>query len=287
MIETSFHTDSVLSPDGTTIGYRQYGKGAGLVLVQGAMGTAQNFAGLAAALAETFTVCVPDRRGRGTSGPYGDAYSVARDVEDLEAVLYRTGSQFVFGLSSGALIALQAAMTPIGIDRLALYEPPLFVDEPLPFELMTRYEREIAAGDVAAALVSGMLASQMGPPIFNRIPRPLLTLLTRLAMRYEARDGKSGYVPMRELAPTLHYEFELIVEMSGVLDRIRRLAAPVLLLGGSQSPAFLKRGLDAIEARLANVTRLELAGVGHGAAWNTDRGGSPERVAKALRDFFA
>jgi pimeloyl-ACP methyl ester carboxylesterase len=92
---------------------------------------------------------------------------------------------------------------------------------------------------------------------------------------------------MRELAPTLHYEFELIVEMSGVLDRIRRLAAPVLLLGGSQSPAFLKRGLDAIEARLANVTRLELAGVGHGAAWNTDRGGRPERVAKALRDFFA
>src|ERR687888_610015 len=104
MIETSFHTDSVLSPDGTTIGYRRYGKGPGLVLVQGATGPAQNFADLAPAPAETFTVCVPDRRGRGTSGPYGDAYSVAREVEDLAAVLDRTGSHLVFGLSSGSLI---------------------------------------------------------------------------------------------------------------------------------------------------------------------------------------
>ena len=50
---------SVISKDGTNIGYRQLGSGPGVVLVQGTMGTAQNFTQLAEALADTFTSIYP------------------------------------------------------------------------------------------------------------------------------------------------------------------------------------------------------------------------------------
>src|SRR5215469_9378409 len=97
-----YTTSYVTSADGTTIGYRHYGRGPGIVLVQGAMGSAQNFSQLAEALAETFTVVVPDRRGRGLSPlPYSTEYTIQRDVEDLEALLAKTDTHNVFGLSSG------------------------------------------------------------------------------------------------------------------------------------------------------------------------------------------
>jgi pimeloyl-ACP methyl ester carboxylesterase len=52
------------------------GRGPGVVLVHGGMQAAQNFTKLATVLADTFTVYVPDRRGRGLSGPFGDRYGL-------------------------------------------------------------------------------------------------------------------------------------------------------------------------------------------------------------------
>ncbi len=65
-----YRLGSVTSKDGTTIGYRQIGHGPGVVLVHGAMESALSHSQLAEALADTFTVCVYDRRGRGRSGPF-------------------------------------------------------------------------------------------------------------------------------------------------------------------------------------------------------------------------
>ena len=58
---------TVTSRDGTQIGYTQVGHGPGLILVQGALGTAHNYRDLADALSSDFTVYTPDRRGRGMS----------------------------------------------------------------------------------------------------------------------------------------------------------------------------------------------------------------------------
>jgi hypothetical protein len=89
------------------------------------------------------------------------------------------------------------------------------------------------------------------------------------------------------LAPTLHYEFQLANEMEGKLERFRAIQAEVLLLGGSESPAYFKVALDALEKVLLRATRIELPGLGHGASGNTDRGGRPDRVAQELILFFA
>jgi len=278
---------SITSKDGTTIGYRQLGHGPGVVLVQGTMGSAQNFMQLAGALADSFTVYVPDRRGRGLSSlPYSPDYRIQNDVDDLEALLRQTGAQDVFGLSSGAIIALQAARTLTGIRKLAIFEPPLFIDG-APIALVRRYEREMADGKVAAALITAMKAAQMGPAIFNVIPGWLLEPLTNMAMSQEEKKGTGDYIPMRQLAPTLQYDFQVVLEISGHVDDFRSVNADVLLLGGSKSPAYLKSGLDTLEKVLPHATRVEFPGLGHAASWNKDRGGQPEQVAAELRKFFS
>ena len=74
---TDYVFGTFTSQDGTQIGHRQIGHGPGIILVQGAMGIAHNYDQLARALAEDFTVYVPDRRGRGRSPKrYGPDHSI-------------------------------------------------------------------------------------------------------------------------------------------------------------------------------------------------------------------
>lgn len=281
-------TGSVTSQDGTTIGYYQLGHGPGVVLLHGTASSGYNHVQLAEALADTFTVYVPDRRTLGLSDTHNKNYSIQKEVEDLDALLTKTGAHNVFGVSSGGIITLQAALTLPAIHKAAIYEPPFFInDESTPTTVSTRYDKEMAQGKVAAALITGMKGAQMGPPIFNAMPRWLLELLVSMAMKSEDKKGSGGYVSMRALAPTLHYDFQLVVDMSEKLESFRAIRAEVLLLGGSKSPAYLKAALDALEKVLPQAKRIEFPGLGHAASWNTDRGGQPEPVAQALRRFFA
>ncbi len=280
-------TSSVTSKDGTTISYRQIGHGPAVVLLGGAMETAQSHMQLAEALADTFTCYMPDRRGRGLSGPFGNDYSIQREVEDLDALLTKTGAHYVFGVSAGGLICLEAALKLPAIHKAALYEPAMSINGSISTAFLTRYDQEIAQGKVAAALVSGMLGAQMGPPIFNSMPRWLLELLTNMMMKGEDKKATAGDVTMRMLAPTLHYDFQLVVEAEGTLDSFKGIRADVLLLGGSKSPTYLKVALDALAKVFPQAKRIEFPGLDHGASGNSDRGGRPELVAQALRQFFA
>src|SRR3989442_350066 len=78
-----YSTGFVVSKDGTIIGYRQVGHGPAVILLHGAMESAQSHMQLAEALADRFTIYLPDRRGRGLSGSYRKDHSIETDVEDL------------------------------------------------------------------------------------------------------------------------------------------------------------------------------------------------------------
>jgi pimeloyl-ACP methyl ester carboxylesterase len=289
-IETTrerYTTDSVTSGDGTTIGYRVFGRGPGVVLLHGTASSGHNHLELAEALADAFTVIVPDRRGRGLSGPYGANDGIDQEVEDLEALLRATGARNVFGVSSGGMICLQAALTLPAIAKAAIFEPPFFKDVALPTVLLARFDAEMAKGNVAAALITAMRGAQMGPPIFNAMPRWLAERLTTGFMANEATKDSGGYVSMRDLAPTLHYDFKLVADMGRRIQTFAAIRADVLLLGGSKSPAYLKTALDDLERVLPTARRVEFPGLDHAASWNRDRGGRPEPVAQELRRFFA
>ncbi len=286
-----YTTSSVISQDGTIIGYRQFGHGPGVVLLHGSNVSGLDFTQLGEGLADIFTVYLPDRRGRGLSGPYGDDYSMQKEIEDLDALLIKTGAHLVYGVSAGGLICLQAALTLPTIQKIALYEPALLTDGTAHTVWLTRYDQEMAQGKVAAALVTSMKGLELGGPVMNAMPNWLLESLTNATMKSEDKKAKPDDITMRKLAPTLHYDGQLLAEMSGTLERFRAVSADVLLLGGSKGLPFLKPSLDALEKVLPHVVkRVEFPGLEHGGSNNpsqTNRGSKPELVAQELRRFFA
>jgi len=285
-----YTTDFVISEDGTRIGYRQLGHGPGVVMLHGAMESAQSHMKLAEGLADVFTVYLPERRGHNLDVPFVEDYSIQKEVQDLEALLAKTGAHNVFGVSAGGLICLQAALTLPAVHKLALYEPALIVNGLASTTFLPRYDKEIAQGKIAAALITGMKGAQLGPPAFNAMPRWLLELFTTMTMNQENKKAKDGDVTMRALAPTLHYDFRLVAEMAETLESFKVIHSEVLLLGGNKSPAWLKVALDALARTLPYVRRIEFSGLDHGGSSdisNTNRFGRPEVVAPALRRFFA
>jgi pimeloyl-ACP methyl ester carboxylesterase len=259
------------------------------VLLHGAMESGLSHMGLARSLADTFTVYLLERRGHRLGVPFVDGYCMQQEVDDVEALLTKTGATKVFGVSSGGLICLQAALTLPRVQKAAIYEPALIINGSASTALAAQYDEQIVDGNLAGALVTGMLAAQLGPPIFSIMPRGLLERLTRLAMWREEKQAKHGDVTMRMLAPTLHYDFALITEMTDTLDRYRGLRPDVLLLSGSRSPVWLKSAIGALARVVPHATPVEFRGLDHGGSSDvgtTNRGGNPERVAQELRRFF-
>jgi pimeloyl-ACP methyl ester carboxylesterase len=285
-----YTTGFVTAKDGVTLGYRQLGHGPGIVMLHGAMESSQSHMQLAQALADAFTVYLPDRRGRGLSGPHGENYSLQEDIDDMAVILKATGARYMFGVSSGGDICLQSALTLPDIDKVAVYEPALMPTNKTPNAVLARYDREMAQGKLAAALVTGMKGGKMGPPIFNIMPRWLLVSMTNSFMKKEDKQPKQGAISMRTLAPTLHYDFSVVAALSGKQRRFKEIRANVLLLGGSKSPTYLKAALGQLAEILPHARRVEFPGLDHGGSSDVsemNRSGDPERVAQELRRFFA
>jgi pimeloyl-ACP methyl ester carboxylesterase len=278
----AFRTGAISSKDGTTIGYRRVGDGPGVVLLHGGMQASQNLMRLANALSDGFTVYVPDRRGRGMSGSFSGDHGLGKEVEDLHALLGETGARFVFGLSAGALIALQAALSLPRITKLALYEPPLSSDGITSTSWVGRYERELTSGRLASAFVTVMKGTGDSTGI-RLMPRFMLVPLMRLALRADQKTRQPGVVSIGDLIPTMRYESRTIMDAEGPLDRFGAVRCEVLLLGGAKSAAYLKAALAGLGAVLPHARRVTLPGVGHLAA---DDGGKPELVAAELRAFL-
>lgn len=289
--QSAYITGAVISADGTTIGYRQIGHGPALIMLHGANTSGLDFTKLAEGLADLFTVYLPDRRGRGLSGPFSKSYSIQEEVDDLSALVNKTGARLLYGMSAGGLICLQASLSLPGIQKMALYEPALFLDGTAHTAWLNRFDQHMAQGEVAAALVTCMKGLELGGPAMNAMPDWLLKSLTHAAMKSEDKKAGPESVTMRKLAPTLHYDGLLLAEMSGQLERFRAVNAEVLLLGGSKGLPFLKPTLEALGKTLPHVVkRVEFPGLEHGGSNNpsqTNRGSKPELVAQELRQFFS
>ncbi len=201
----------------------------------------------------------------------------------------KTDTQHVYGLSSGAVIALTAAARISTIRKLAVYEPPLFTHHRMPAAELARFDRAIANDDIAAALTAAGKAVEM-VPMLKYIPDWLLNFFTNRVLASEAKQPKGEGPTLREIAPTLQYDFRVVTEMQGALESWRTIQADVLLLGGGKSPSYLKTDLDALERVLPHVTRVTFPELGHAGSWNYDRQrnptGNPEAVAQVLRRFF-
>jgi pimeloyl-ACP methyl ester carboxylesterase len=281
----------VASADGTQVSVSSVGTGPGVVIWHGSMEHALSHVQLAALLADEFTVHLVDRRGHGLTGSAGPAYGMQREVEDAQAVLRETGSSRMFGISAGGLVVLETArLSPDLVTRAAVYEPALLMGSPQRTAWLARFDREMATGDVAAAMVTSMKGLQLAPAAVNLMPRWLLEAFTKNALKSEDRSAKASHVTMRQLAPTLHNEGVLIKEMDGRLNSFADVGAEILLMGGSKGLSYLRPAMSALETVLPVSSRVEYDGLDHGGASDPSQlnsNGSPAVVAPDLRRWFA
>lgn len=264
---------TVTSKDGTSIAFYPAGAGPVVVLVAAALSDHSDASRLAELLAQHFTVINYDRRGRGASGDT-PPYSVEREIEDIEALIDKAGgSAFVFGSSSGAILALDAASRLDGkITRLFLYEPPLIIDDsrpPLPSELSGEIDRLLAAGrrDEAVRL---FFKKAMG------IPGLFVTL-----MRFMPDWSK-----MTAIAHTIPYDIQIIAGCQAgkpiPAARWSSASAPALVMTGEKSEPFFHAGARALADLLPKAEHRILQGQNHGALVV-----GTQALAPAMLEFFS
>lgn len=265
MISSTQAASTVRSADGTTIAVERSGEGPPLVLVGGALSDRAGAAPLAALL-QDFTVFAYDRRGRGDSGDdaISASNSVLREIEDLDAVIAAAGGEaFVYGMSSGAVLALEAALHGSAITRLALYEPPYSdaADSPYAGNPAVRYSELIAAGR-PGDVVEAFLADAVRMPVE--------------AIR-QMRAGP-GWSRLEQLAPTLIYDMNVLGDGRIPTGRLAGLHVSTLVLAGGQSPLWLQKSAAAVAAALPDSTYEVLSKQTHAV--------NPEVLAPILRGFF-
>lgn len=238
--------EHVQSADGTSIVFEYSGTGPALVLVVGAFNDRSSTRALASGLASVFTVYAYDRRGRGDSGDT-QPYAIEREVEDLAAVIEAAGGQaFVFGHSSGAALALEAAARGIPIRRLAVYEPPY---------------REGPTDEFAA-----QLAKLAADGRASDAAEAFLRLLGTPDAILEQMKSAPYWGHMTSFAHTLAYEVWLCNNGSVPADRLAKISVPTLALAGGESPAWAQEGARAIVAAVPRGRARVLEGQSHGVA---------------------
>jgi len=264
----------VISKDGTPIAFDQSGQGPAIILVAGATATRLAEASLAAALAPHFTVFAYDRRGRGESGDTAP-YAVEREVEDLEALINEAGgSAFVFGHSSGAVLALEAArLLPTKITKLAVYEPPFIIDDsrpPAPQDYVPHLIELVSSGRGGEAVEYFM--TEVGTPA-----------------EMVAQMRQSPMWPgLEEVAHTLAYDITIMGNTQRgdplPLRKWASVTVPTLVMDGTVffgrgvSHVFLHHGAQELANILPDAQRRILEGQDHGPA--------DEVLAPALKEFF-
>ena len=273
---------TVTSHDGTRIGYLRQGEGPGVVLVQGAMADVHAYRDLASALSTSFKVISAERRGRGLSPrPYDFGHDIARDVEDLDAIMAATGATTLFGLSSGAVITLEATRTLPRVQRAVVYEPP-FYSGGIDRAGITRLHADIDRGDWAAALIDSLLTAGTAPTFLRRAPRQVARLLAYVVLTVDSTK-RGPRSTLRDLLPGVRYDFHDVAGVDGRIDTFAAITRPVLLLSGTKSPRFLRQAIQNLHAILLQSECHEFDGLGHDGPWNS---GDPAAVAQEITDFL-
>jgi pimeloyl-ACP methyl ester carboxylesterase len=257
---------SVTSADGTLIAYEQQGSGPALIVVDGAMSTRGGKAALRALLAPQLTVFGYDRRGRGDSGDTLP-YAVDREIDDIQALIeVAGGTAALYGHSSGAALALDAALQ-LGdsVSKVAMYEAP-YNDDPAARQAWRRYLEQLtealAAGRHGDAVA--LFMAYVGTP----------------AEQIDGMRQQDFWPAMAALGPTLAYDHTAILGEDGTVPagRAARLSVPALVLYGTVSFPFMAETARTLQQAMPHGVLRALEGQDHNV--------SPAALAPLLLEFL-
>ena len=259
----------VTSKDGTRIAFDRWGVGPVVILVDGALqyrAFDQGMVQLAELLAPHFTVIHYDRRGRGDSTDM-QPYTLEREIEDIEAIIDETGgSASLYGISSGAALAMEAAIAlPEKVSKLAMYEAP-FNDDPAAQQAWRKYVKELREllaadrkGDAVGHFMMLVGASPADVEGIRQTPMwPLWESIGHtLAYDHIAALGEDATVPT---------------------ERAARVAVPTLVMDGSESFPFMHTTAIALANAMPQGQHRTLEGQTHEV--------NADALAPLLIDFF-
>jgi len=246
-------TRTTTSADGTAIAYQAYGDGPAIVFVSGATQRKEDWAELAGAVAEAGLNAVTyDRRGRGDSGDT-TPYAVEREIEDLAAVIEASGgSAGLHGQSSGGALANRATAAGLPVASLSAFETPYRVDgSPKPpwdyvERLQELYDADDASGMLEYFMVAGVGQPQEQVDQMKQMPFwETLVPLGRTVL-YDGLCLGSSQAPVP-------------------VDLLGAITVPMLCLGSTGSPDWLRAGAEASAAAAPDGRFVVLEGGFHSA----------------------
>jgi len=261
----------VTSKDGTSIAYDRSGEGPAVILVGGGIVDRSENAPLAPVLAKHFTVYNYDRRGRGDSTDT-TPYALQREFEDIAALIDEAGgTAYLYGVSSGAALALEAAAAGLPIAKVAAYEVPYDVSEGAKQRHLEYTEK-----------VQSLLADDRRDDAMR--------LFMRLAGAPEEAIAQAHDSPMWAgsiaLAHTLAYDAVCLGDGTPPTERLATITQPVLMATGGATDdtmaglgtGFFDAAADAVTAAIPGADRAIIPNQGHVA--------DPEAVVPVITRFF-
>jgi 3-oxoadipate enol-lactonase len=249
------------------LAYEVLGEGPPLLLIQGLGYGGRGWGATLDLLAEDFTAAAFDNRGFGASDAPSGPYGVRDLAEDARAVLDAAGFEraHVVGASLGGMVAQELALAhPARIEKLVLacttpggpgaYPMPartvsLMLEAPtMRPELALRRFVENALGDgTSEELVERIISYRTANP-----------------------PDRAGWQAQAAAGAT-HDAF----------DRIADIAAPTLVLHGTEDAVVDARNAELLAERIPGARLELLTGCGHLPFWE-----EPERFSRLIKEFL-
>lgn len=260
----------VTSRDGTKIAYSKQGDGLPLVLIDGAF-CHRNFGAnvkLPRYLTNHFEVYTYDRRGRGKS-ENTLPYTVEREFEDLQAIIYKIGEPpYVYGISSGAALALEASKAGVGFKKLVVFEAPYITDNtraPLPENYLTLIQMLISEKRYGET-VKYFMTTGIG------LPKLVIWMMQFMPI----------WKKMKQLAPTLEYDTLMLKDFGSgkplKKEDWEKAHCSILVISGTKSEQWAQNSMKQLAEVLPIAEHRDLVGQSHLV--------NPKALAPHLINFF-
>lgn len=254
-----------ISKDGTRIAYNKTGSGPTVILVDGAF-CSKDFgpmAKIAPLLSQSFTVITYDRRARGESGDT-KPYAIEREIEDINALInIAGGTACLFGISSGAILAIRTVAAGLNVKKLAVLEPPFVGNKgnkrpANAFQQLSQMILENRRGDA----VKFYLTKVIGVPA-------IIPFILRLT---------PNWPKMKAIAGSLPYDAAVCGDFNVPLQLVAKITIPTIAIDSIKSPDILRNAVEALAKVLPNGHRVSLKGKMHDV---------PAKIlVPALTDFY-
>ena len=244
------------------IAWERHGQGAPLLLIHGLGYARWGWEPVVARLARSFDVILFDNRGIGGSDAPPGPYTAAELAGDAVQVLDEAGVEraHVLGTSLGGMVAQELALAaPERVDRLVLACTTPGGPESFPMPEQT--VKLMTSGATLRQFVENALA-----------PGPDAAIVERI-LRHREATAQPLEAWTAQAAAGAAFD---------ALDRIERIAAPTLILHGTEDAVVDSRNAALLALRIPEA-RVELfPGGGHLFFWE-----QPERFVEVVTEFLS